>query len=192
MGFHFVGQGLQRVGLGIVLAALGAPPFLDAVDGERRGVGGLADEDGADVSPRVVDAVGDGEALGIGAEVVVLDLFGTAVPFHFAGTIFLLNSTRMHDLVSGYANGTTVNLLPIDAVERPLIPVPPRALVDAFDAITSCFGHRREQSERESRTLTVLRDKLLPKLVSGELSALYGEDGDRRSRQGVTGAKLLT
>ncbi len=75
-----VGQDLQRVGLGIVLAALGAPPFLDAVDGERRGVGGLADEDGAGVGPRVVDAVGDGEALGIGAEVVVLDLFGTAVP----------------------------------------------------------------------------------------------------------------
>lgn len=77
----------------------------------------------------------------------------------------------MPDLVSGYANGTIANMLPTDAVERPPILVPPGALVDAFDAITSCFGDRREQSEHESRTLTVLRDKLLPKLVSGELSA---------------------
>ena len=60
-----VGQDLQRVGVGIVLAALGAPPFLDAVDGERWGVGGLADEDGAGVGPRVVDAVGDGESLSV-------------------------------------------------------------------------------------------------------------------------------
>ena len=75
-----VGQDLQSFGLGIVLAALGAPPFLDAVDGERRGVGGLADEDGAGVGPGVVDAVGDGEAVGIGAEVVVVDQLGSAVP----------------------------------------------------------------------------------------------------------------
>ena len=75
-----VGEDLQGVGVGIVLAALGAPPFLDAVDGERRGVGGLPDEDGAGVGPRVVDAVGDGEAFGIGAEVVVVDQLGAVVP----------------------------------------------------------------------------------------------------------------
>ena len=38
-----VGEDLQGLGLRIVLAALGAPPLLDAVDGERRGVGGSAD-----------------------------------------------------------------------------------------------------------------------------------------------------
>ena len=55
--------------------------FLDAVDGERRGVGGLADEDGAGIGAGVVDAVGDGEAVGVGAEVVVVDEFEAAVPF---------------------------------------------------------------------------------------------------------------
>ena len=64
-----VGQDLQGLGVGILLAALGAPPFLDAVDGERRGVGGLADEDGAGIGPRVVDALGDG--VGVGGKVVV-------------------------------------------------------------------------------------------------------------------------
>ena len=72
-------EDLQGLGIGIVLAALRTPPFFNAVDGERRGVGGLADEDGAGVGARVVDAVGDGEAFGIGAVVVVIDEFGAAI-----------------------------------------------------------------------------------------------------------------
>ena len=83
--------------------------------------------------------------------------------------LFLLNSSRMHDLVSGYANGTTVNMLPLDGVQRPPVAVPPRALVETFDVVASCSEHRREQTVRESRPLTDLRDTLLPKLVSGEL-----------------------
>ena len=82
---------------------------------------------------------------------------------------FLLNSARMHDLVSGYANGTTVNMLPTDGVQRPSFVVPPRALVEAFDLLASCAEQRREQAVCESRTLTVVREALLPKLVSGEM-----------------------
>ncbi len=82
---------------------------------------------------------------------------------------WLLNSPSMHDLVSGYANGTTVNMLPIDAVQKPMVSVPPRALLDAFDTLALHLGHRREQAVRESHTLGFLRDALLPKLVSGEM-----------------------
>ena len=82
--------------------------------------------------------------------------------------------------MSGYANGTTVNMLPIDGVQRPSIPVPPRALVDAFDVVALCSEHRREQIVRESRTLADSRDTLLPKLVSGELPVKYG--GEKRWR----------
>ena len=89
--------------------------------------------------------------------------------------LFLLNSARTHDLVSGYANGTTVNMLPIDGVQRPLIAVPPRTLVETFDLVASSSDHRREQTMRESRTLTVLRDTLLPKLISGELRVREAE-----------------
>ena len=81
----------------------------------------------------------------------------------------LLNSPRMHDLVSGYANGTTVNMLPIDAVQKPMVVVPPKRLLDAFDALALHLEHRREEAVRDSRILGVLRDALLPKLVSGDL-----------------------
>ena len=83
--------------------------------------------------------------------------------------LFLLNSGRMHDIVSGYANGTTVNMLPIDGVQRPLFAVPPRALTETFDLVVSCAENRREYAVRESRILTVVRDSLLPRLVSGEV-----------------------
>lgn len=81
----------------------------------------------------------------------------------------LLNTTVMHDRVSGYANGTTVNMLPIDALQMPLIALPPPALVMAFDAIAQPARRRQEELFEESRTLAALRDSLLPKIVSGEL-----------------------
>jgi type I restriction enzyme S subunit len=83
--------------------------------------------------------------------------------------LFLLNSARMHDLVSGYANGTTVNMLPADALQRPFFVVPPRALVNTFDLVASCSEQRREHAVCESRTLTAVREALLPKLVSEEM-----------------------
>ena len=83
--------------------------------------------------------------------------------------LFLLNSARIHDVVSGYANGTTVNMLPIDGVQRPPFVVPPKALVEAFDFTAAYSEHRREQTVCESRTLTVVRDALLPQLVSGAM-----------------------
>ncbi len=81
----------------------------------------------------------------------------------------LLNSRWMHDIVSRYANGTTVNMLPMDAVQKPMVLVPPRALLETFDALALDLEHRREQTVRESRSLGVVRDGLLSKLVSGEV-----------------------
>ena len=82
---------------------------------------------------------------------------------------FLLNSPQMHDLVSGFANGTTVNMLPIDALQKPPIVCPPRPLVGAFDALAMNARQRCEELLLESRTLASLRDLLLPKLISGEI-----------------------
>ena len=81
----------------------------------------------------------------------------------------LLNTQVMHDAVSGYATGTTVNMLPIDALRIPEIMVPPIQLVTTFSTIAEAARIRREQFIEESRSLAAQRDALLPRLASGEV-----------------------
>ena len=81
----------------------------------------------------------------------------------------LLNTKAMHNTVSGYATGTTVNMLPVDALRIPSIVVPPLQVVTTFSTFAKVVRIRQEKLMAESRTLTALRDALLPKLVSGEL-----------------------
>ena len=88
---------------------------------------------------------------------------------------YLLNSPHMHDIVSGYANGTTVNMLPIDGLQKPSIVCPPRPLVTTFDTLTKNVHLRCEELVYESRIFTTLRDTLLPKLITGELRVNLGE-----------------
>lgn len=71
--------------------------------------------------------------------------------------------------VAGYANGTTVNRIPLDALQKPRFAVPTRALVGEIDALVTPLFDRAEAAEDESETLAQLRDTLLPKLVSGEV-----------------------
>ncbi len=81
----------------------------------------------------------------------------------------LLNTRAMHEIVSGYANGTTVNMLPVDGLQSPLILLPPSRAVSAFAGVAEAARLRHEEMLEESRTLAALRDTLLPKLISGEL-----------------------
>ena len=87
----------------------------------------------------------------------------------------LLNTPRMHEVVSGFANGTTVNMLPLDALQKPVIVTPPETLVLAFDGLAVSIGQRCEELLSESSTIDALREVLLPKLVSGELRIRDGE-----------------
>lgn len=81
----------------------------------------------------------------------------------------LLATNRYHSEVAGYANGTTINMLPIDALTRPWIALPPRAIVERFDELAAPILAMQEQSVRESVALRATRDALLPRLVSGEI-----------------------
>lgn len=81
----------------------------------------------------------------------------------------LLVGSRMHQQVAGYANGTTVSMLPRDGITRPLIAVPSRRLIERFDAIVAPMFDQQESLKAESKTLGELRDTLLPKLLSGEV-----------------------
>ena len=83
----------------------------------------------------------------------------------------LLNTQAMHDMVSGYATGTTVNMLPVDGLRIPGIVVPPALLVTRFSAIAQTARSRQEELVKECLSVAAQRDALLPKLVSGELRA---------------------
>ncbi len=88
----------------------------------------------------------------------------------------LLNTSVMHDTVSGYANGTTVNMLPIDGLKSPLVVVPPSVIIRVFDGFAEAARERHEEMMDESSTLAALRDVLMPKLISGELRVSVWQD----------------
>ena len=56
--------------------------------------------------------------------------------------------------------------LPVDALLGNLIVAPPESVVEAFDDIVATLVQRRWSLAAESRNLGILRDHLLPALVS--------------------------
>ena len=81
----------------------------------------------------------------------------------------LLNTRGMHETVSGYATGTTVNMLPTDALKLPLAVVPSECVITMFSRFSETARTRQETLIQESQTLTELRQNMIPKLVSGEV-----------------------
>ncbi len=67
------------------------------------------------------------------------------------------------------ASGHGTGVLPSDALEGLLIPVPPAPVQQRLFEPFMLFNARIALSRLEARTLASLRDALLPKLVSGEL-----------------------
>jgi type I restriction enzyme S subunit len=83
--------------------------------------------------------------------------------------VHLFNTPRWHYWISGFSNGTTINMLPMDALQMPLVVVPPGDMVQKFTSLAAAIHSKVEANLEESRTLAALRDALLPKLLSGEL-----------------------
>jgi len=81
----------------------------------------------------------------------------------------LLRAQRFHDIVAGHSNGTTVNMLPLDGLQKPQFVLPPKALVERFEALFLPAQQRIERIHEENTSLAALRDTLMPKLISGEL-----------------------
>jgi type I restriction enzyme S subunit len=90
-------------------------------------------------------------------------------PFSPHYLVELFNNRRWHYWISGFSNGTTINMLPMDALEMPMLVVPPVELVKKFTALAEAAHIQFEDNKQQSRTLATLRDTLLPKLLSGEL-----------------------
>jgi len=70
---------------------------------------------------------------------------------------------------------TTMGHIKREHLSQALLAVPPKELLDAAHKIFQPLYDKRLANERESLTLAVLRDTLLPKLLSGELGVKQAE-----------------
>ena len=71
--------------------------------------------------------------------------------------------------------GSAVPTLNRNHVHNLKVTIPPKTIVEAFDALVMPLMKFQECNEAESRDLATLRDTLLPKLLSGEISAPAAE-----------------
>jgi type I restriction enzyme S subunit len=85
---------------------------------------------------------------------------------------------RAEDYVNhivGYASGTTVLHLSKDGVPSYLFTKPPSEILKVFNRIARPIYKHIESNRQSSVTIAVIRDALLPKLLSGEIRVKAAE-----------------
>ena len=87
---------------------------------------------------------------------------------HFALLHFFSNDVIAHSTTASV--GTTIPYVRWDSMESYRVPIPPDSLLEVFEKMVSPLAQRIATQGEESCTLATLRDTLLPKLLSGELS----------------------
>jgi type I restriction enzyme S subunit len=97
-------------------------------------------------------------------------------PNESASRYFLLNWCQSNmDEIESRASGTTFAEISKSAFRPIPMIVPPKKVMKAFTACVEPFYAHIVSNLRESRDLATLRDTLLPKLLSGEISAPAAE-----------------
>ena len=81
----------------------------------------------------------------------------------------LFRERHFQSHIYGYADGTTVLHLNKDGVPSYQFALPPEKIRSLFDSVAEPLFAKIESNENESRTLAQTRDRLLPKLLSGEI-----------------------
>jgi type I restriction enzyme, S subunit len=84
----------------------------------------------------------------------------------------LLSTPHIREQILGATNGTTVNMLSSDGIERAVANLPPYEKIKEFEEIVTPFYEKKEVNNSHLNTIQHLRDTLLPKLMSGEVRAV--------------------
>ncbi|TVM14536.1 restriction endonuclease subunit S [Oceanidesulfovibrio indonesiensis] len=82
----------------------------------------------------------------------------------------LVSSKDFVDYTDTYSTGTKMPRTNWKDMGNYPLAIPPKSLAKAFQDITEVFYHRIGQDVHQNYSLASLRDALLPKLISGELS----------------------
>jgi len=106
-------------------------------------------------------------AIGRGVAAVRHRSGGRTYTFEFMGSIrAVLDEYNGHGTVFGAIGGKELSAIPCLA--------PPDGLVSRFDEQARPLDERLENLERQRQTLTEIRDAMLPRLLSGEMSRSFG------------------
>ncbi len=81
----------------------------------------------------------------------------------------LLKSESFHSHILGYVNGTTVLHLSNEGPKSYKFLCPDRAHLIQFENLLSFFYNRIHYNSRQIESLTLIRDLLLPRLMSGKI-----------------------
>ena len=74
-----------------------------------------------------------------------------------------------------HAHGSVFDTITRDTLAGVSVALPPTALIEAFEDLVRATLERLRSALIQSRTLSTLRDTLLPKLISGELRVADAE-----------------
>jgi type I restriction enzyme S subunit len=103
-------------------------------------------------------------------------------PFTRSFVYCLARSPLFRQQIESMVTGTSKShqRAQVDSILNLAVVVPPSSIVAAFDRSADSLLARTIECRRESRTLTALRDALLPKLISGQLRV---KDAERFLRE---------
>jgi type I restriction enzyme S subunit len=82
---------------------------------------------------------------------------------------YLLMTPSVREQIIGATNGSTVNMLAIDGLQRPIFKLPPKEKVNIFTENVRNYWKKKNSNHNQIKTLTQIRNTLLPKLMNGEV-----------------------
>ena len=82
---------------------------------------------------------------------------------------YLIMNPDVRGQIIGHTNGTTVNMLYKEGLQNPQFIKPPKELIEKFTSLIIPIWKRKELLHLEIKSLSKIRDTLLPKLMSGEI-----------------------
>jgi type I restriction enzyme S subunit len=83
---------------------------------------------------------------------------------------YLLMTPVVREQVTAATNGSTVNMLAIDGLQRPEFKLPPSVLVERFSTLVKSYWEKKDLNNTQIKTLSILQTTLLPKLMSAEIT----------------------
>jgi type I restriction enzyme S subunit len=117
--------------------------------------------------PAIVVNIQEFDTLVASLDVGIIKPRVKSVSRQFLYGLFKTSLFQSHTLA--HTSGTTVLHLSKDAVGSFEFVCPERKIMEAFTTIAELIARQNQNNIDEIRTLTTLRDKLLPKLISGQL-----------------------